>query len=86
MGPDNLGSQEQQARQVVDGIEIVRIYGNPAKVENRGIVMISAAAMNNLGIRAAAVEQMTLGLGFFVLLCAQLLEDVQGMISPMRLP
>src|SRR3954453_1149341 len=44
------------------GMDMVPVYEgqNQAKTEETGVVTVSAAAMNNLGVRTAAVERMTL--------------------------
>jgi len=44
------------------GMDMVPVYEGQAqaKAEEKGVVTVSAAAMNNLGVRTAAVERMTL--------------------------
>jgi Cu(I)/Ag(I) efflux system membrane fusion protein len=44
------------------GMEMVPVYEgqDQAKAEEKGVVTVSAAAMNNLGVRTAAVERVTL--------------------------
>jgi len=67
-------------------VETIRGVNGSGKVEAESRYFLSSCRDDPTVLVQAIRRHWAIENGFFVLLCAQLLEEVQGMLSPKRLP